>query len=185
MRLLLRLIDRFTHLLGRASAWLVLVMVLATCLIVVLRYGFDIGSIALQETITYMHAALFMLAAGYTLQQGGHVRVDVFYRRFSPRRKAWVDSLGSLLLLLPFCVFLFGISWDFVGRSWRIMEGSSEANGLPLVYLLKSLLLLLATTLGLQGIGELLRSVIQLTADEDSNDSTPPSHPDNQDHHAA
>ena len=184
MTRLLRLIDRFTDLLGRATAWLVLVMVMATSLIVLLRYGFDLGSIALQESITYMHAAVFMLAAGYTLQQGGHVRVDVFYRRFSPRNKAWVDSLGSLVLLLPFCVFLFGVSWDFVGRSWGIMEASGESDGLPLVYLLKSLLLLLALTLGLQGVGELLRNALRLLDNSPPPPDADTSHPTDSESHA-
>ncbi|WP_296898622.1 TRAP transporter small permease subunit [Thiohalocapsa sp.] len=86
---------------GRVVAWLALAMVLVTFLVVVLRYGFDAGSIALQESVTYMHAMLFMLGAAYTLQLNGHVRVDIFYQRFGPRGRAWVDLLCRLFRRVP------------------------------------------------------------------------------------
>ncbi len=123
---------------GRLLAWLSLFMVIVTFLVVVLRYAFDLGWIAMQESVTYMHASLFMLAAAYTLQQGGHVRVDILYQRLSPRGRAWVDLLGTLLLLIPVCVFIAWSGWDYVAGSWSVQEGSREAGGIPAVYLLKS-----------------------------------------------
>ena len=159
---LLNLLDGITLFIGRSIAWLTVMMVIATCIVVTLRRGFDIGSIALQESVAYMHAAVFLLAAGYTLKRGGHVRVDILYRRFSPRRKAWVDSLGCLLFLLPLAIFTGLISQEFVLSSWAIRESSTDSGGVGAVYLLKSLIPLMAITLGLQAIAELLRNVLLL-----------------------
>jgi TRAP-type mannitol/chloroaromatic compound transport system permease small subunit len=143
---------------GRVIAWLALAMVLVTFLVVVLRYGFDSGSVALQESVTYMHALLFMLGAAYTLQQNGHVRVDIFYQGFSPRGRAWVDLLGTLALLLPVSLFILLSSWDYVMSSWAIQESSREAGGLPYVYWLKSLLVAMPLLMLLQGLVLLLRN---------------------------
>ena len=155
----LSIIDQFTELTGRLIAWLTLVMVLVSFAIVVLRYGFDLGWVAMQESVLYFHGMVFMLGAAYTLKADGHVRVDIFYQKFSTRKKAWVNLLGSLFLLLPVCITIFIISFDYVVSSWQILEKSSEAGGLPLVYLNKSLILLLTLTLGLQGIAEILRNI--------------------------
>jgi len=145
-------------------AWLTLFMVLVTFLVVVLRYVFDLGFIWLQETVTWMHAAVFMLGAAYTLLGDEHVRVDVFYREFSPRRKAIVDAAGVLLFLLPLCAFMIWSAWDFVAASWAIKEASRESGGLPypMVPLLKSVLLLMPAMLVLQGTSLLLKSVATL-----------------------
>lgn len=159
---LLDLLDGITRFIGRSIAWLTVIMVIATCIVVILRRGFDVGSIALQESVTYMHAAVFLLAAGYTLQRGGHVRVDILYRRFTARRKAWVDSLGCLIFLLPLAIFTGFVSWDFVLSSWAIREGSTDSGGVGAVYLLKSLIPLMAITLSLQAIAELLRNLLLL-----------------------
>lgn len=149
---------------GRAVAWLTLLMVGLTAAIVLLRYGFSKGWIWLQESVTYLHAAVFMLAAAWALQDDGHVRVDVLYRRRSERYRALVDLLGSALFLAPFCVFLLVSGWDYVLGSWRVMEGSREAGGLPLVYLLKTLILLLPALLLLQGVCQAARAVATLRA---------------------
>jgi len=156
-----KLIDRFNIQIGTATAWLTLVMVVLTFMIVALRYVFDTGWIWLQESVNWMHAAVFMLAAAYTLAQDEHVRVDIFYRDFSLRRKAIVDVTGIVFLLLPVSVFLIWSSWDYVAASWAIRESSREAGGLvfPLVPLLKSFIPLMAIMLLLQGIGMLCRAV--------------------------
>ena len=111
---LVAVIDNASETLGRAAAWLSFVLVLVVGVIVVLRYGFQLGSIALQESVMYINGALFVLGAGYTLKAQGHVRVDVFYSGFSLRGRAVVDSLGALLFLLPASFFIAWISWDYV-----------------------------------------------------------------------
>jgi TRAP-type mannitol/chloroaromatic compound transport system permease small subunit len=133
--------------------------VLAQFAVVLLRYGFGTGSARLTESIIYGHAALFMLAAAWTLRENGHVRVDIFYADAPPRRKALVDLLGALLLLIPFALSLFILSLPYVARSWSILERSRETSGLPLVWLLKTLIPAFALLLILQGISQALRAL--------------------------
>ena len=146
---------------GKASSWLTLFMVIITFVVVVMRYIFDAGLIWLQESVIWMHAVVFMMGAAYTLQQEEHVRVDVFYRTMSVRRRAWVDLTGVAVFLLPMCLFLGWKSIDFVAASWGLREASRESGGLPypLIPLLKSVLLLMPVTVALQGITLALRSL--------------------------
>ncbi len=155
---LARRLETFNVLLGKACAWLTLFLVLATAVVVILRYGFGIGATALQEAVLYAHALIFMGAAAWVLQRNGHVRVDIFYQNFSPRGQALVNSLGTLLFLLPVCVFLGWASWDYVSNSWATLEGSSESGGLAFVYLQKSIILLMVFSLVLQGLADLINS---------------------------
>jgi TRAP-type mannitol/chloroaromatic compound transport system permease small subunit len=156
------IIDCATAAIGRAAASSCLYVVLAEFAVVVMRYAFGIGSIRLQESVLYAHAALFMLAAAWTLQIGGHVRVDVFYAEARPRVKAFVDLAGAVVFLLPFAVVLGGLSTVYVARSWSILEGSREVSGLPFVYLLKTLIPLFALLIGLQGIAQAIRAALVL-----------------------
>lgn len=157
-------LDAFARRTGRAIAWLTLAMVLATLAVVVLRYGAGVGLIWLQESVSWMHALVFMLGAGYTLAADEHVRVDIFYRDFSPRTRAAVDLAGTLLFLLPFCAFLAWQSWPYVAASWQVAERSREAGGLPMLYLLKAVIPLMALVLLLAGIALALRSLAVLRA---------------------
>jgi len=151
---------------GRIVSWLSFFMVLVSFLVVVLRYAFDLGWIAMQESVTYMHAALFMLGVAYTLRHNGHVRVDILYQKLSRRGRAWVDLLGTLLLLLPVCVFIAWIGWDYVLESWEVMEGSREAGGIPGVYLLKTLILIMPVLVLIQGLAWVLRTGLFLAGVE-------------------
>jgi len=162
-------LDRIAELVGNAAAWMALALVLVTFTVVMLRYLFQLGWIAMQESILYLHASLFLLGAAYTLKKDGHVRVDIFYRGFSAKRKALVDLLGSLLLLLPVCSFLLWASWDYVTIAWSIHEGSQEAGGLPYVYLLKTLIPVAVLLLILQGISQALSSLSTLTSGKSDN----------------
>jgi TRAP-type mannitol/chloroaromatic compound transport system permease small subunit len=157
-------IDRFNAAIGRICAWLTLAMVIITCAIVVMRYAFDTGWIWLQESVNWMHAAVFMLAAAYTLAKDEHVRVDIFYKDFGRRGQAFVDAAGTLLFLIPLSVFLIWVSWDYVAIAWKIREASVEAGGLPYpwVPLLKSFIPAMSVLLLLQGISLLIRSVTTL-----------------------
>lgn len=167
-----QIIDQLSEWTGLLMAWLTLAMVIATFSVVVLRYLFDLGSIALQESITTMHALIFMLGAAYTLRHEGHVRVDIFYRRLGERGRAWVDLLGVLLLLLPVTLFIIWVSWEYVATSWSLLEGSREAGGLPGVYLLKSAIPLMALLLLLQGVAMGWRAFSVLQAQRGSLDDT-------------
>ena len=155
-------IDRLTTAIGRAVAWLVLAVVLLEFALVIARYLFGLGSIWLSETVIYAHATLFMLAAAWTLRAGGHVRVDVFYAEAAPRTKAAIDLIGSVFLLLPFALALIWLSTPYAARSWAILERSQEASGLPLVFLLKTLIPLFALLMALQGVAQAARAVMVL-----------------------
>ena len=154
-------IDRMGAVSGRVTSWLTLVMVIVTVVIVVMRYLFDAGAVWLQESVVWMHAVVFMLGAAYTLQQDEHVRVDIFYRDMSERRRAWVDLCGTLLFLLPLCAFVGYKSWDFVLVSWQLGESSREPGGMPypFVPLLKSVLLIMPLLLSLQGVARMVRAL--------------------------
>lgn len=154
-------LDRVSELTGRATAWLTLVMVVVTFIVVIMRYVFDAGLIWLQESVVWMHAFVFMVGAAYTLAHEEHVRVDIFYRAMTPRRRAWVDAIGVVVFLLPVCGFLAFKAWDFVAVSWSLKEASRESGGLPypLLPLLKVVLIIMPAALALQGISLLLRAV--------------------------
>jgi len=128
---------------GKGAAWLTVGMVLLTFTIVILRYGFNLGWIWLQESLIYLHVTVFMVVTAWALQQDGHVRVDIFYTNMSRRNRAWVDLLGTVLFLIPFCVFVLVTAGPYVMTSWKLLEASREAGGLPLVFLLKSLILVM------------------------------------------
>lgn len=156
-------LDAFSEWTGRTVAWLTLLMVLVTFIVVVMRYVFNIGNIPMQESIIYMHSFVFLLAAGYTLKHDGHVRVDIFYRPMTERGKSIINIIGILLLLLPVSIFILWISWDYVAFSWATLEGSQEAGGIEALFILKTSLILMPTLMILQGIAELLRSILVLT----------------------
>ena len=152
------IIDRFSTAAGRAAAWLVLAVVLLQFALVLARYVFGVGSIWATEAVIYGHAALIALAAAWTLRAGGHVRVDIFYAQAAPRTRAWIDLAGSLLLLLPFALVLLWLAYPFAARSWAILERSQETSGLPLVFLLKTLIPLFAAMMALQGVSQAVRA---------------------------
>jgi TRAP-type mannitol/chloroaromatic compound transport system permease small subunit len=142
---------------ARIIGWGTLTTALTTFVVVVLRYGFNVGWIALQEAIMYQHAFVFMLYAAYALRTDDHVRVDVFYRQWSAKRKAFVDLVGTFLFLFPICISLIAFSWSYVAESWRLLESSKEAGGLPLVFLLKTLIPLFSILMLIQGASIALR----------------------------
>lgn len=139
------------EMLGRAVSWLSLGMVLMMFWNVVQRYLFSTGQPWEQEIVTFMHAALFLAAAGYTLKHDKHVRVDIVYARLSPYGKAWTELLGTLFFLFPVCGVIVYYSWDFVLTSWQLREASPEYNGMQGVYLLKTCIWIFSGSLILQG----------------------------------
>lgn len=155
-----KFLDAFSIRVGHAVSWLTLLMVIVTFVIVVLRYVFGTGLIWLQESLTWMHAAVFMLGAAYTLQREEHVRVDIFYRKMSEQQRAWVNLLGVLVFIFPMCAFFVYQSIDYVAASWSLREVSRNSGGLsyPAVPLLKSVLVIMPVAVALQGLALLLRA---------------------------
>lgn len=164
-------LDRVLDQLGQSISWLNLLMAIIVLVIVVLRYWLSIGSVALQESITYLHAALFMLGISYTLQHNGHVRVDIFYRNFSARRRALVNLAGLIMFLIPTCVLIIVSSWDYVNASWATGERSEESSGIAFVYGLKTLMIIMPSLLIVQGIAGGLRHGLELKLKHPNSDA--------------
>ena len=162
MNQITRSLDFFSEMTGRFCSWFVALMTLITCLVVVMRYGLDLGSVLLQDVVLYFHGALFLLGSSFALKRNAHVRVDIFYREFSEKKKAFVDLVGHCLFLQPVCWVIFLFSWGFVEFSWRIMEVSADPDGLPFVYLQKSLLIALCLFMALQSFSEILKSILKI-----------------------
>ncbi len=154
--------NQFQNQFGHLVAWGSLTLVFVTALVVILRYGFNTGSIALQESIMYNHAILFMLGIAYTYTQDQHVRVDVIYNQLSDINKAWVNLLGTLFFTLPVMAYIIWSGWDYVATSWQIQEASAEAGGIEYLYLLKSLIIIMAVLMIFQGLSILANSYLTL-----------------------
>ena len=155
----LSVIDKCNAFIFGVVSTATLLMVIVTFSIVVLRYGFNSGWIALQESVMYLHSIVFMLGMAYTLRADGHVRVDVLYRNWSVARKAWVNVAGTVLFLMPLTIVVILYSFSYVSESWRLLEGSKEAGGLPLVFILKSLIIVMSVQLLLQGVSDIVRNL--------------------------
>ena len=154
--------DSLIERLGNVLNVLMIALVFVVIVVVVGRYFFEIGSVALQELTTYLHATIFMLGISYTLKHDGHVRVDIFYRNFSNRSQALINVIGGLVFILPISVFIGWSSWEYVLASWSIMETSTENNGLPFTYLLKTVMLLMPFLLAIQGFITVKKNLIVL-----------------------
>jgi TRAP-type mannitol/chloroaromatic compound transport system permease small subunit len=161
-------IERLAEVAGRAVSWLTLGLALVGFLVVILRYAFDTGFIWMQESVTWMHALVFMVGASYTLKHEEHVRVDVIYRGLTVRKRAVIDLIGTVLFLLPFCAYVLYESLPYLEGSWRIGERSREAGGLPALYLLKAVIPVMAVLLAIQGVAVVLRCLATLSRKEEA-----------------
>jgi TRAP-type mannitol/chloroaromatic compound transport system permease small subunit len=166
LQLFLTLNDRLQHALGLILSWLLLAMAVITVTVVVLRYGFNLGTIALQEGLMYLHACVFLMGAGVALGRDSHVRVDIFYQKMSARNREWVNALGMVVFLMPVSVIIGLSSWGYVHESWAIREVSPEPGGIPAVFILKTLIPVSMLTLCLQGLSLLITCAQRLVAGE-------------------
>lgn len=171
-----RFVDALNERVGAFASWMVLAMVLVGAGNAVARYagrfvGMNLSSNAYLEAQWYLFSLVFLLGAAYTLRRDAHVRVDVLYSRLSARGRAWIDLLGSLLLLLPFCVFCVWVSLPSIRNSWSVREGSPDPGGLPR-YPIKSLILVAFVLLALQGAVMALRAW-RVIRGADANESAP------------
>lgn len=162
MERLAHIIDSLNEGVGRAVSWLTLVMVLLQFALVLLRYVFGLSDRAWEELLLYLHGSLFLLAAAFTLKHNGHVRVDLLYRTADPQMQARINLMGTLFFLLPVCALVLWAGWPFVLTSWQSLEGSIEASGLPFTYLYKSVILVFAALLALQGAAQAIKAVMVL-----------------------
>tara|TARA_B100000965_G_C19420195_1_gene681757 strand:- start:284 stop:781 length:498 start_codon:yes stop_codon:yes gene_type:complete len=152
-------IDLINEKIGIFTAYLILPMIVITFLVAFMRYALDIGSIAIQEIIIYLHALVFSVGAAFTLKNDMHVRIDIFYCNYNSNLQKKINILGALFFLLPTCILILITSWDYVISSILLLESSKEAGGLPILYVLKSYMLFLCITLFLQGISEIFKNL--------------------------
>lgn len=167
LEIIVKAIDSLNEWVGRITAWLTLTTVLVCFTVVVMRYAFSSGFIWLQELYVWQHAIVFMLGAGYTFLHRGHVKVDIFYGRSSPRRQAIIDILGTFIFLFPWLIVLVVFSIPFIGSSWAIYEASSQSGGLRGYYLLKTVIWVFAALVGIQGLSLVLKRVLFLMGREE------------------
>ncbi|SFT55351.1 TRAP transporter small permease subunit [Sedimentitalea nanhaiensis] len=154
-------LDAVSRGIASVIRWFALAMVLIQFGIVVGRYVFGVNSIAVQEGVLYLHAALFMLGAGYTLLMDKHVRVDIFYARADAATRRRIDIFGHLFLLIPSMLVLLYWSWPSVRNSWAILEGPISVGGIEAVFLMKSLIPAFCVLLILQSLSCLARSFVE------------------------
>ena len=157
---IISLIDTFSELSGRSVAWFAVALTILTGYDTLARYLFQSGSVALQELEWHLFALLFLLAAAYTLKHDAHVRVDLIYAKLTPRGKGIIDVIGTLFLLLPFCVLMIATSWNFAYASYNIAETSGDPGGLPYRWFLKGAITVGFSMLLLQAISMLLNSLL-------------------------
>lgn len=172
LRSFARAVDRLNDWIGGAVAWLVPAMVLLGAFNAVARYagrwaGFNLSSNAYLELQWYLFSLIFLLGAAHTLRRDAHVRVDVLYGRLAPRARDWLDIVGTLVFLIPFCFFVLWLSWPMVRNSWQVLEISSDPGGLPR-YPIKSVIPVAFVLLLLQGMAEIARRIVRLSGRYDS-----------------
>ena len=151
--------EKSNKVIGEYISWFIIFMVIIQLIIVMARYIFGIGFLKLQELLIYLHGLSFTLAAGYTLLNDEHVRVDLIYRASSNMYKSIINILGSLFFLIPFCLITYSTSLPYVKRSWKIFEGSPETSGLNAVYLLKTALIIFPLLLLIQAVSIIYRNI--------------------------
>ena len=160
MKNLQKFLDNFIEKVGYGTSFLVVVMVFLVILTLFLRYVLSIGSVALQESIMYLHAIFFMIGISFAIKENAHVKIDILSNKFNSKQKNVVFIAGLIFFMIPFSLFVIFISLDMVSNSWEVMEQSSEAGGLNLVYLLKSVIPLTGFLIFLQSISELIKNII-------------------------
>jgi len=155
-------LDRVNRIVGLTVRWMAVAMIVLQFAVVLLRYGFGISFIFLDEGVLYLHGMIFMLGAGYTLLVDQHVRVDIFYGRWSPVGRARIDALGAALTVIPGSLVIAWYSWPFVFNSWKNLDGAISVGGIPASFLLKSLIPAFCILLAIQGLACLLRDIARL-----------------------
>ena len=157
MKQLQILIDRVTNNIAYILSYMLILLIIIVFSTVFFRYVFSISYVILQELIMYIHALIFMLGISYTLKEKAHVKIDIIYNVLTKENQNLVSSVGILLFVLPTSLFISYISLDMVFQSWRVLEGSSEAGGLNLVFILKSLIPVTGILIFFQGLSELMK----------------------------
>lgn len=157
-----KITDKINTKIGKIFSWFTLLLIILVCIDVLLRYIFNYSIVAMQELEWHIFAIIFLMGASFTLLENGHVRVDVFYIKFSEKTKAVINIIGTIFLLIPFCVIIIWTSFEFVSISFSINETSPDGGGLPARFIIKSFIPISFFFLLLQGLSLLINSIIFL-----------------------
>ena len=163
---IVRAISAINRVVGEALSWLALACVLVCFTVVVQRYAFSTSTLWMQDLYVWLSGAMFTGVAGFALLRDDHVRVDIFYRPASVRRKAMADLFGVVAFLFPFMFIIFAYGWPSIARSWSYYEASSNVGGMPGLFVLKSFIIVFAVLVSLQGLAMALRAILVLTGRE-------------------
>jgi TRAP-type mannitol/chloroaromatic compound transport system permease small subunit len=158
LRQVARKIDALDERFGRAVSWIMLLMVLLVFTDVVLRYVFRTSTVWLQELEWHLFGLVYMLGAGYTMLWDEHVRVDIVYSRWPLRKKAWVDFVLYLVFFYPSAIMIVLTTVPFVRDSFRVLEGSPDPGGVPLRFLLKSVIIVGFVILMIQAFSQTVKN---------------------------
>lgn len=166
-------VDRINAAIGRHLSWMVWLVAAVCAVVVVLRYVFLISFTWMQELYVWIHAIVFLAGASFAMLINAHVRVDIFYNKWPLKTRAVVEILGAIAFTLPWMIVLAFVSWPFVLDSWKILEGSAQPNGMPGVFLFRTMLLVFCALMTLQCLAIIARGLLVLAGDE-SAARTPP-----------
>lgn len=160
-------INKINDFIGKIAGWLTSAMVLLICFDVVAKYfapKLDIhySNTAVFEMQWHLFALVFLLGSAYTLRHDRHVRVDLFYSKMSPKRQAWINFIGVLFFLLPFCIIVIETSMTYVRNSYLMMEKSPDPGGLPFRFAIKGMIIVGFFLLALQGLAMLFKSLLTI-----------------------
>jgi TRAP-type mannitol/chloroaromatic compound transport system permease small subunit len=167
MSQLMRFINLLNRIIGNVFAWLAVAIVLLCFWVVVERYVFANTRLWMQDLYPWMNGVMFTAVAGYALYRNEHVRVDIYFRPASDRRKALLDLIGVCIFLMPFAYVVWAYSWNFVSRSWGLLEASANPGGMPGLFVVKTFILVFAGVIAMQGLAMAIRSVLILAGRED------------------
>lgn len=162
LEFIIRIANTINEWLGKQVSWLTLLLVLLVCFDVGKRYILKSASAWGMELEWHLYAAIFLLAAGYAFKHDRHVRVDLFYSTYSKRDKAWTNLIGGLLFLIPWCILIIVVSWQYAAGSFEIMESSPNPNGLPFRFIIKACIPVGLGLLLLQALASVSQSILDL-----------------------
>lgn len=152
-------INTVSDLLGKLAAWLLIALMLNVFYDVIMRYLFNDVSIGMQELEWHLYSAMFLFGISYCIRSDGNVRVDIFYERWQPKTRAWVNIIGCLVLLLPFTLLVVKFGWNFTVESYQLGEQSGDPGGLPYRWLIKGVIPLSFAFMSLSGVGMILHNI--------------------------
>ena len=165
-------IDSLNRWVGRFVAWSTAVVVVVVFVDVVMRYALNTSFVFVQELEWHLFAFIFLMGAGYTLLEDGHVRVDIFYQQLSAKSRAWINLLGVLFFLIPGCLMIILTSLNFVANSWTVMEGSPDPGGIPFRFVVKACIPVGFTLVLLQGLSLGIKSLFTIRGIEPDHDGS-------------